>query len=63
MRREELVRNILKHHLAMLSKLKGIDIDKLYKDKSEKQLDKIEKTLEELDGYALVHVKVNKPGK
>lgn len=53
MRREEKIRNMLKHHLDMVEKIKQVDLSKM----SEKQLDALEKALEELESYALVHMK------
>ena len=53
MRREERLQNMLKHHIQMVEKLKNVDLKKL----SAKQLEALERTLEELEGYALVHVK------
>ena len=53
MRREEKLRNMLNYHVKMVEKLKHVDLSKL----SETQLEKLEKALEELESYALVHVK------
>ncbi|MDE1855275.1 MAG: hypothetical protein KGH57_03090 [Candidatus Micrarchaeota archaeon] len=53
MRRDEKLRNMLKHHVEMAERLKNVDLSKL----SEKQLEKLEKTLEELESYVLVHMK------
>jgi hypothetical protein len=53
MRREEKIRNMLEYHLSMIEKIKQVDLTKM----SEKQLEKLEKALEELESYALVHVK------
>ena len=53
MRREDKLRSMLQHHVQMVEKLKNVDLKKL----SEKQLETLERTLEELESYALVHVK------
>ena len=53
MRRDEKLKSMLEHHVQMVEKLKNVDLGKL----SEAQLEKLEKTLEELESYALVHVK------
>lgn len=56
MRREDKIKNMLKDHLAMVEKIKNVDLGKL----TEKQLNRLEEALEELESYALVHVKSKK---
>ena len=53
MRGDEKLKSMLKHHTSMIEKLKNVDLSKL----SDKQKEKLEKALEELESYALVHVK------
>ncbi len=53
MRREERLKSMLEHHIQMVERLKNVDLSRL----SEKQLNALEKTLEELEDYAIVHVK------
>ncbi len=53
MRRDEKLRKMLQYHMQMVEKLKKLDLKK----RSDKQLAAFDKTLEELEGYALVHVK------
>lgn len=56
MRRDERIRRMLKHDIQMVERLKLVDLSKL----SERQLKKLEKTLEELEEYVLLHVKDKK---
>lgn len=58
MRRDEKIKSMLKHHVEMVEKLKNVDLKRL----SEKQLEALERALEELEGYALVHVKAKAKG-
>ncbi len=58
MRRDERLKSMLKHHVSMVEKLKNVDLSRL----SERQLERLEHTLEELESYAIVHVRT-KSGK
>lgn len=53
MRRDDRIRSMLKHHTEMVEKLKRVDLGKL----TDKQLERLEKTLEELESYSIVHVR------
>lgn len=53
MRREERLKSMLKHHMGMVERLKHVDLNKL----SERQLERLEHTLEELESYSIVHVR------